>query len=187
MVPTLGVHVAGDVEQLPFRDCSFALIECPAVLEHVRHPSRAVAEFARVLSPGGLLHVAVPFCHPFHAYPEDHHRWTESGLRLLLEDFEIVDRGILTGPTATLLAFVLEYTRLLVPETLAPYAYAVAGWVLWPLRYLDLVLNKSPRAHTLANTIWVHARKRPDCAERRIEASEVGSSAACVKGSDPLP
>lgn len=159
LVKSPGLGLVGDIESLPFDAATFDMIECPAVLEHVRNPSKAVAEFFRVLRPGGILHIAIPFCHPFHAYPEDHHRWTRSGLRLLVGDFEIVDEGVLTGPTATLLAFFLEYLRLWFPEWAGRYVYAAAGWVLWPLRYLDVFLDRSPRSYNLANTIWIHARR----------------------------
>lgn len=166
IVRAAGVHVVGDLECLPLPDACLDAVECPAVLEHVRHPQRAVAEIHRALKPGGLVYVAVPFCHPFHAYPEDHYRWSRDGLRLLLHGFEIVDEGFLTGPTATLLTFFLEYVRLWVPERMAPVAYAAAGWIVWPARYLDLWLNRWPRAHMLANTIWAVGRKPAAAVDR---------------------
>lgn len=72
---------------------------------------------------------------------------------------EIVADGVRTGPTATLLAYVCEYCRILVPARLGKVAYAVAGWVLWPLRYLDVWLNRKPDAHVLANRIYILGRK----------------------------
>jgi hypothetical protein len=76
---------------------------------------RAVWEMTRVLRPGGFLHVVVPFCHPFHAYPSDCHRWTTRGQRELLPASQCIvpDEGIRTGPTATMLSFVCEYCRIL--------------------------------------------------------------------------
>jgi ubiquinone/menaquinone biosynthesis C-methylase UbiE len=56
---------------MPLANGSVGSSECDAVLEHATDPSRAVAEMSRILRPGGLLHVVVPFCHPFHAYPRD--------------------------------------------------------------------------------------------------------------------
>lgn len=45
----------GSAEQLPFADASFDLATCIGVLERVFDRPRAVAEFARVLRPGGRL------------------------------------------------------------------------------------------------------------------------------------
>jgi SAM-dependent methyltransferase len=159
--PYSGVDVAADVQALPFRDGCVAAIECDAVLEHVRNAPAAVKDLVRVLQPGGYLHVVVPFHQPYHAYPADYQRWTIDGLRelLLLADCEIVAEGIRTGPTATMLSYVCEYCRILVPAPLGKAAYAAAGWILWPLRYLDLWLNRKPNAHVLANAIYILARK----------------------------
>jgi SAM-dependent methyltransferase len=158
-----GVDVAADVQALPFRDNSVAAIECDAVLEHVQDPSKAVTEMARVLRPGGFLHVVVPFCQPFHGYPSDYHRWTTEGLAGLLETAElsVVDCGVRTGPTATMLVFFCEYCRLLVPASMGRIAYAVANWIVWPLRYLDLWLNRRPNAHVLANHLYILSEKKP--------------------------
>jgi SAM-dependent methyltransferase len=52
--------IEGDVEQLPFADGSFGTVLCTEVIEHIPDPSRALAEFARVLRPGGILVGSVP-------------------------------------------------------------------------------------------------------------------------------
>jgi SAM-dependent methyltransferase len=157
-----GVDVVGDVEALPFADGSVAAIECDAVLEHVRNPTAAVAEMIGVLRPGGFLHVVVPFCHPFHAYPSDYHRWTTRGLRELLpgSQCDVLDQGIRTGPTATMLSFVCGYCRIMAPSSLGRAAYAAANWMLWPVRYLDRWLNRKPNAHILANAIYIVVEKK---------------------------
>ncbi len=157
--PFPGIDLVADIEAFPIANNSIGAIECDAVLEHVLHPSRAIAEFARALQPGGFLHVVVPFCHPFHEYPRDYHRWTLDGLRELLNAFEIVDIGIRTGPTATLLAFMIEYAKMLSPGPLQKPVYAMLGWIIWPLRYLDLWLNRKANAQILANHIYALVRK----------------------------
>jgi SAM-dependent methyltransferase len=157
-----GVDVAADVQALPFGDNSVAAIECDAVLEHVRNPVLAVEELVRVLKPDGHIHVVVPFNQPFHAYPSDFQRWTIPGLEELLTAArcDVVESGIRTGPTATMLAYFCEYCRIVAPASLGKVAYAAANWVVWPLRYLDRWLNRKPNAHILANCIYVLARKR---------------------------
>ena len=162
MQPFPGVDVVADVQSLPFADDSIAAIECDAVLEHVAQPTTAAAELLRVLKPGGYLHVVVPFCHPFHRYPADYQRWTLPALRILLppSQCEVLAAGVRTGPTATLLSFFCEYVRLLAPETLGKIAYAMANWLVWPLRYLDVWLNRKPNAHVLANTLYILVTKR---------------------------
>jgi ubiquinone/menaquinone biosynthesis C-methylase UbiE len=52
--------VAGDVESLPFVDGSFGSILCTEVIEHIPDPAGALAEFRRVLRPGGTLIGSVP-------------------------------------------------------------------------------------------------------------------------------
>jgi hypothetical protein len=47
-------------------------------------PQPAIEQLERVLAPGGHLHVAVLFNHPFHEYPADFQRWTADGLRRFL-------------------------------------------------------------------------------------------------------
>jgi len=52
--------VCGNLEALPFADCSFTLIASSWVFEHLERPERAFAEFARVLVPGGRLVFLTP-------------------------------------------------------------------------------------------------------------------------------
>ncbi|MDR7521675.1 MAG: class I SAM-dependent methyltransferase [Armatimonadota bacterium] len=47
-------------QPLPYADRTFDLIWCSEVLEHLRDPALAVAEFRRVLKPGGLLVLTTP-------------------------------------------------------------------------------------------------------------------------------
>jgi SAM-dependent methyltransferase len=52
--------VQGDVYALPFADASFDTIVSLETIEHLEHPERAMAEFRRVLKPGGVLLGSVP-------------------------------------------------------------------------------------------------------------------------------
>ena len=139
-----GVDIAADAEQLPFADAVFQRVECDAVLEHVRDPVRVAGELRRVLAPGGYLHLVTPFCHPFHEYPKDYRRFTLDGLKQLAGDLEVVAEGWRTGPTATLLVVGIEYVKGLLPwRWWRGGVHFALGWLLFPLRYLDLPLLRT--------------------------------------------
>ena len=160
LFPLPGVDVAADAERLPFPDGLFTRVECDAVLEHVRCPESVMREIARVLAPGGYAHVVTPFCHPFHEYPRDFRRFTPDGQALLAPELETVASGWRTGPTATMLVFTLEYAKLLLPwRWWRIAAHGVLGWLLFPLRYLDLLLLKSPHSGRIGNHCYAWLRK----------------------------
>lgn len=79
-----------DIEDLQFPDNHFNAVVCWSVLEHVPAPERAIAEMRRVLKPGGLIWVQLPFLFPYHADPHDFWRVTPAGLRLWMQEFEEV-------------------------------------------------------------------------------------------------
>jgi SAM-dependent methyltransferase len=161
LFPMPGVDLAADAELLPFPDAVFERIECDAVLEHVRHPEQVIAELRRVLAPGGYLHLVTPFCHPFHEYPKDYRRFTVDGLKELATGLDPVAEGWRTGPTATILVFTIEYAKLLFPSKLwRAAAHGTLGWLLFPLRYLDLLFFRTPRAAAIGNHCYLWLRKR---------------------------
>lgn len=161
LVATPGVDVLADAEHLPFRPEIFTRVECDAVLEHVRHPEQVMDEIIRVLETGGHAHLVTPFCHPFHEYPKDYRRFTPDGLKQLNAGrLDVVAEGWRTGPTATLLVFVIEYVKLLFPWRFwRRTTHVILGWVVFPLRYLDLLLLESPAAGRLGNHCYVWLRK----------------------------
>ena len=118
------------------------------------------SEIERVLLPGGFAHVVTPFCHPFHEYPKDFRRFTPDGLALMRGGLRVVAQGWRTGPTATLLVFVLEYAKLLLPwRWWRILAHGVLGWLLFPLRYLDVPLLRSANAGRIGNHCYVWFQK----------------------------
>ena len=155
-----GVDVAADAECLPFADSTFERVECDAVLEHVRRPEQLMREIRRVLAPGGYAHLVTPFCHPFHEYPKDFRRFTLDGLKELAGGMEVVAEGWRTGPTATVLVFAIEYVKLLLPwRVWRAAAHGILGWLLFPLRYLDLLLLRAPQAGRIGNHCYLWVRK----------------------------
>jgi hypothetical protein len=65
-----------------------------------------------------------------------------------------------TGPTATLLVTVIEYVKLLLPfRGWRAFAHITCGWVLFPLRYMNLLLLRSPDVHRIGNHCYLWLSK----------------------------
>ncbi len=72
--------------RLPFHDDEFDTILLSDVLEHIPEPERLWAEMARLLRPGGVLLLNVPFYFRVHEEPYDSSRYTEFALRRFAEN-----------------------------------------------------------------------------------------------------
>jgi 2-polyprenyl-3-methyl-5-hydroxy-6-metoxy-1,4-benzoquinol methylase len=92
------------VEALAAEDESADVVLCLSVLEHVDDPGQSVKELSRVVRPGGVVFATTHGCFPWHPYPQDHWRWTQTGLPLLFQrhgEFSSVElfatRGTMSG------------------------------------------------------------------------------------------
>ncbi len=71
---------------LPWPDASFDGCMAFNLIEHIYEHERLAHEIARVVRPGGLLHVAVPFIHRVHGDPYDFFRYTGTALTRLFRE-----------------------------------------------------------------------------------------------------
>lgn len=104
-VDTYHPDIVGDVMAIPLTEAVYDSIICLAVLEHVPKPWLAMQEMWRILKPGGLLFVYVPFLSPYHAMPGyygDFFRFTEDGIKSLTAQFEDFKFQSVRGPIETL-------------------------------------------------------------------------------------
>lgn len=74
-----------DLRSIPVESDRFDLVFCSQTLEHVPEPKAVLAEFLRVLKPGGKLWLTAPFTYEEHETPYDFYRYSSYGLRHLLE------------------------------------------------------------------------------------------------------
>jgi SAM-dependent methyltransferase len=98
--PTLPIDSDGT---LPLADgCADAVLSVQ-VLEHVRDLDRYLGEAARVLRDDGTLILSTHGAWLYHPHPEDHRRWTRTGLVVDLEarGFTVHSVEPLVGPLAT--------------------------------------------------------------------------------------
>ena len=159
--PYSSVDIVGSIDCLPFEDASIDQIINIAVLEHVPNPIEVVAEFYRVLKPGGKLYCFVPFIQGFHASPWDFQRYTKPGLMTLFSQFEIVSIKS-GGPTSGMLWTLQEW--LAITFSFGSKKLHMIIWLLvmlatWPLKYLDFFLRHHPMSENVSTGFSVTAKK----------------------------
>lgn len=93
-----------DLKFLAAADSTYDLIVCSQVLEHINEPQQALSELYRVLKPGGQLWLSAPLFYEEHEKPHDYYRYTQFGLRYLLEKtgFSVISIERLEGYYGTL-------------------------------------------------------------------------------------
>ena len=100
----------GDAAALPLADESVDTILCTEVMEHVPNPEKTIAEFARVLRPGGTVITTAPFVYPIHdAY--DFFRYSPDGLAAIMKRHGLTVEEVkpLSGTAVTLATMVNLY------------------------------------------------------------------------------
>lgn len=159
--------VLADAQRLPFADLSVDAVACFEVLEHVADPDTVCREIARVLSPGGIVNLSMPFLYPVHDAPFDFQRWTSHGWRrsLAAVDLEVERIEAANHP--------LHAGAVLLALSLAGPLQAMRGWGrLWRLPLVVICVFSVnvlawalayvwPRWDAMTTTHHVVARKRP--------------------------
>jgi SAM-dependent methyltransferase len=75
-------NLNGDI---PLDDGSADSIVAFQIMEHLKEPAHFISECHRILKTGGTTFITVPFSWHLHEEPYDYYRFTEFGLRHLLE------------------------------------------------------------------------------------------------------
>ncbi len=76
-------NIVCDLTAIPLPTASLDAILCTEVLEHVPEPTAVLAEFRRLLMPGGQLFLTTPFFWGLHEQPYDFYRFTPYALERL--------------------------------------------------------------------------------------------------------
>jgi SAM-dependent methyltransferase len=156
------VDLIADAADLPLTNDAADLIINRTMLEHVPQPKATVKEMHRLLKPGGWIICYLPFMQPFHAAPDDYHRWTISGIKTLFKDFNELEVLIGCGPASAFLWVFQEWISILCSfgsKALHDVILISMMTLTFPLKFLDLYMVHLPYAENLSSLFCVIGKK----------------------------
>jgi len=159
------VDLVADIMKLPIKDNEAGSIVCEEVLEHVLEPEMAVKEMKRILKPGGSAYVTLPFLYPYHASPDDYHRWTHKGIEDLFKEFEIITIGVRSGPFSMLAVYLCYIFATLLSfghERLYWFLALAFTFIFFPVKLLDVFGNKLPFSKNMAALLYCVVKKKDE-------------------------
>ena len=120
-----------DLASIPVEDVRFDHVVLTQVLEHLPEPATVLAELHRVLKPGGTLWLTAPLFYAEHEKPYDFFRYTQFGLRHLLDTagFDVREVEWMEGYLGTLSYQARVMSRAL-PASRAAYGGGPRGLAL---------------------------------------------------------
>jgi SAM-dependent methyltransferase len=120
-----------DLARIPVADARFDHVLLTQVLEHIPDPARVLAELHRVLAPGGRLWLTAPLFYAEHEKPYDFFRYTQFGMRHLLEGagFQVEEIEWMEGYLGTL-SYQARVLSTSLPASRADYGGGLRGLAL---------------------------------------------------------
>jgi SAM-dependent methyltransferase len=118
-------EVVADATALPFASGVIDRVASNSVLEHIAHPHVVLAETRRVLRPGGVMVVVMPFVMKQHGYPDDHVRLTPGFFERILPALGLVDVHVDVDTSGGLFNVLHNTAKMASPDPQAPEAGAL--------------------------------------------------------------
>lgn len=141
---TKKINVVGDADFLPFKSNFFDKVISVNSLYYFQNPFNAAKDMSRILKQNGKLILMLPFFYPIHDAPIDKFRFTEYGLRSMLNKYFKIEKldaigGIFTLPSVIIHSMVKGFP-LLFPKMLQKPAQ-IMSYALFPLYVLSQFLS----------------------------------------------
>jgi SAM-dependent methyltransferase len=133
-----------DGRTIPLAEASIDCVMATEVFEHCPDVEAVLREVFRVLKPGGLLFLTVPFLWPLHNVPYDEYRYTPFALERHLRNaaFTEVHLKALGGWDASLAQMLGLWVR---RRPFAPWKRALLSGIAWPIVRLLTRRDDPPR------------------------------------------
>lgn len=135
IIKTSKAHLVSDADRLPFKPNSFDKVISVNSFYYFRNPFNVSESVHKILKKNGKFVLVLPFFYPIHDAPTDKYRFTEYGLRALLEGKFKVEQleaigGIFALPSV-LLHSLIKGIPLLFPKKIRKFIQILA-YLLWP-------------------------------------------------------
>lgn len=161
--PGPGVDLVADAHNLHMvSDNSVDCVISVSTLEHVRYPTKVIKEIYRILKPGGIVYINVPFVFPFHADPDDFYRFSYHGIKILCEDFECLASGFNRGPASTMQHLLVHFFAILFcfnKNVIYGINVDFFKWVFFWIKYLDKFIARYQMAKVIHAGSYFIGRK----------------------------
>ena len=128
--------IVGDADKLPFKENSFDKVISINSFYYLKNPFSVAEDVSKILKKNGKFVLVVPFFYPIHDIPADKYRFTEHGLRTLLEEHFKIEKikptgGIFNVPSIILHSIIKGFP-LLFPKSTRSFIQVIM-YVLYPL------------------------------------------------------
>lgn len=130
---------------IPMEDASVDCLMATEFLEHHSAPATVLAEFDRVLRPGGVFFATVPFVWNLHEIPRDEYRYTPFSLGRVIEaagfvNVEISSLGGWNGAMAQMIGLWVTFA------SMPPALRAAIRFLLFPVFWVLLKTDRGSNA-----------------------------------------
>lgn len=155
------VDIVADAMNMPIENDSYDLVICQATLEHISSPVKALREIHRVLKNNGYFYCTIPFLQGFHADPYDFQRFTLNGGEILLKNFNIIKKGVSSGPFSSI-SWILRDLLSFGPKRSFLYnlTRGISSILIFPISLIDYFYPRNNSYNRNASEYFYLAQKR---------------------------
>ena len=135
LAKTSKIHIVSDADKLPFKPNSFDKVVSVNSFYYFKNPFNVAKSIRNILKKDGKLIMILPFFYPIHDAPDDKYRFTEYGLRTILEENFKIGRieaigGIFNQP-AVILHSLIKGIPLLFSKEMRKFIQ-ILTYIIWP-------------------------------------------------------
>lgn len=158
------VNILGDAHNIPVKDGSVDGIVATGLMEYMRDPKEVAEEFHRILKRGGKLYVTCPFIKWDHSDSEvlDRFRFTKGQVKELFGAFEVLE--LFNKGSARATCEILVRFGAILFSFGNRYLFAmwnlIFTWMVWPIKFLDLILFKTKYDYLITQSFTLIGEKR---------------------------